>query len=85
MNVANRDQSQLHDVLIELLVCPIDKGSLLYIANESVLYNPRLKKSYKIQDSIPVMLIEQAYDVDDETHLFYIKSDSIETGTVKDS
>lgn len=54
--------------LLEILACPDDKGPLLYFADESVLYNPRLHRSYAVRDGIPVMLIEEATGVDDAEH-----------------
>jgi uncharacterized protein YbaR (Trm112 family) len=54
--------------LLEILACPEDKGPLLYFADEDVLYNPRLRRSYAITDGIPVMLIDEATTVDDATH-----------------
>ena len=51
--------------LLEILACPEDKGPLYYIESESVLYNPRLHRSYEIRDDIPVMLIDEATTVDD--------------------
>jgi uncharacterized protein YbaR (Trm112 family) len=51
--------------LLEILACPEDKGSLYYIESESVLYNPRLRRTYEIRDDIPVMLIDEATTVDD--------------------
>jgi uncharacterized protein len=54
--------------LLEILVCPDDKGPLLYFADEGVLYNPRLRRSYEIRDDIPIMLIDEATAVDDAEH-----------------
>ena len=54
--------------LLEILACPEDKGPLLYFEDEDCLYNPRLKRSYPIRDDIPIMLVEEAETVDDETH-----------------
>jgi uncharacterized protein YbaR (Trm112 family) len=54
--------------LLEILACPEDKGPLLYFADEELLYNPRLHRSYAITDGIPVMLIDEATAVDDATH-----------------
>ena len=54
--------------LLEILACPIDKGPLLYFADDEVLYNPRLRKRYRVQDGIPVMLPDEADDVDDTEH-----------------
>jgi uncharacterized protein len=54
--------------LLEILACPEDKGPLLYFADESALYNPRLKRRYRVQDDIPIMLIDEAETVDDAEH-----------------
>jgi uncharacterized protein YbaR (Trm112 family) len=54
--------------LLEILACPEDKGALYYIESESVLYNPRLKRTYEIRDDIPVMLIDESTSVDDAEH-----------------
>ena len=54
--------------LLEILACPEDKGPLLYFEDEDSLYNPRLKKRYRIQDDIPIMLIDEAETVDDAEH-----------------
>lgn len=51
--------------LLEILACPDDKGPLLYFADEDTLYNPRLLRRYRIQDGIPVMLIDESETVDD--------------------
>jgi len=51
--------------LLEILACPEDKGPLLYFADEDTLYNPRLKRRYRVQDDIPIMLIDEAETVDD--------------------
>ena len=58
----------LSPALLEILACPEDKGPLYYIESESVLYNPRLSRSYEIRDDIPVMLIDEAVAVDDGEH-----------------
>jgi uncharacterized protein YbaR (Trm112 family) len=54
--------------LLEILACPEDKGPLLYFADESSLYNPRLKRRYAVRDDIPIMLIDEAESVDDAEH-----------------
>ena len=52
--------------LLEILACPEDKGPLLYFADEQSLYNPRLKRRYRVLDGdIPDLLIEDAETVDD--------------------
>lgn len=54
--------------LLEILACPEDKGPLLYFAAEQVLYNPRLKRKYRIDDGVPQMLIEEAIGADATEH-----------------
>jgi len=58
----------LSPALLEILACPEDKGPLFYLEAESVLYNPRLTRSYEIRDDIPVMLIDEATTVDQAEH-----------------
>lgn len=53
--------------LLGLLVCPDDRGPLL-ACGPTVLYNPRLRRAYRIDDGIPVLLIDEARDVDDDEH-----------------
>jgi uncharacterized protein len=54
--------------LLEILACPQDKGPLLYFADEDTLYNPRLKRRYRVRDGIPIMLIDEAETVSDDEH-----------------
>ena len=51
----------LEDALLDILVCPIDKRGLLYFADDAVLYNPRLRWLYRIEDGIPLMLANAAH------------------------
>ncbi len=71
---------QLDPRLLEILACPEDKGSLLYFPDENTLYNPRLKRTYAVREGIPVMLIDEATQVDaaeDERLLAKAKADGI--------
>jgi uncharacterized protein len=63
----------LEDALLDILVCPIDKRGLLYFAGDGVLYNPRLRRLYRIEDGIPLMLARQAVPVPEEEHQRLIK------------
>jgi uncharacterized protein YbaR (Trm112 family) len=48
--------------LRSILVCPEDRGPLLLIGDEA-LYNPRLRRSYRIEDGIPVLLVDDAVTI----------------------
>ncbi|MCC8927614.1 Trm112 family protein [Rhodococcus sp. BGS-1C] len=53
--------------LLGILACPEDKGPLLLVEDE-LLYNPRLRRAYPIEGGIPVLLVDDARDVDDAEH-----------------
>jgi uncharacterized protein YbaR (Trm112 family) len=54
--------------LLEILACPEDHGPLLYFAADEILYNPRLRRKYRIEDGIPLMLLEDCISVDAAEH-----------------
>jgi uncharacterized protein YbaR (Trm112 family) len=54
--------------LLEILACPEDKGPLLYFASERFLYNPRLRRKYRVDDDVPQMLIEESSAVEASEH-----------------
>lgn len=64
----------LPDRLLSILVCPEDRGPLLLIGDEA-LYNPRLRRRYRIDDGIPVLLVDEATAVtDDAEHEWLVAS-----------
>ena len=71
--------------LRERLICPQDHGELLYLdatTGDEVLYNPRLRQVYRIDDGIPVLLIPEARAVDEAEHESLIaRSGGSETST----
>lgn len=56
----------LDPAVLDILVCPADRGPLLHIGDR--LYNPRLHKAYRIEDDIPVLLVDEATDVGTDEH-----------------
>jgi uncharacterized protein YbaR (Trm112 family) len=58
----------LDPTLLDILVCPEDKGELHYLEGEGVLFNPRLRRTYEIRDGIPVMLVEEATALTDDEY-----------------
>jgi len=49
--------------LLDLLVCPICKGSLQYDRDAQELICPRDKLAYPVRDGIPLMLVDLARDL----------------------
>lgn len=54
----------LDQALLDILVCPEDKGPLHYVETEQVLYNPRLGRTYEVRDGIPILLVDEATTLD---------------------
>ncbi|HET9061960.1 MAG TPA: Trm112 family protein [Candidatus Binatia bacterium] len=55
----------LDPLLLEILVCPETKKALLYFEKENFLFCPESRLKYRIEDDIPVMLIEEAERLDE--------------------
>ena len=49
--------------LLDLLVCPICKGSLQFDREAQELICPRDKLAYQVRDDIPLMLVDLARDM----------------------
>lgn len=53
--------------LLEILVCPLTKGSLRYDAAAQELVSEQAGLAYPIRDGIPIMLVDEARKLDDGT------------------
>jgi len=51
--------------LLEILVCPLTKGPLDYDAARGELISRQAGLAYPIRDGIPIMLVEEARQLDD--------------------
>jgi uncharacterized protein YbaR (Trm112 family) len=70
----------LDEKLLSILVCPQDRGPLLLI-DDDYLYNPRLRRAYRIEDGIPVLLVDEAVAItDDAKHQRMLDSASGQSG-----
>jgi len=52
--------------LLEILVCPLTKGPLIFDAEKSELISKQGNLAYPIRDGIPIMLVEEARQLDDD-------------------
>jgi len=50
--------------LLEILVCPLTKGPLEYDRDNQELISRTAKLAYPIRDGIPIMLVEEARELD---------------------
>ncbi|MGN7437601.1 MAG: Trm112 family protein [Alcanivorax sp.] len=56
--------AELDPKLLEILVCPVSKGPLTYDREKQELISEQAKRAYPIRDGIPVMLVEEARDIE---------------------
>ena len=52
--------------LLEILVCPVTKGTLRYDRAKQELVSPQAGLAYPIRDGIPIMLVDEARELSDE-------------------
>ena len=52
--------------LLEILVCPLTKGPLIYDAERNELISEQANLAYPIRDGIPIMLVDEARPLDDD-------------------
>lgn len=52
--------------LLDLLVCPVTKGPLIYDRDKDELVSRSARLAYPIRDGIPVMLEDEARELSEE-------------------
>jgi uncharacterized protein YbaR (Trm112 family) len=55
-----QSQTPVDPRLLEILVCPLTKGPLVYDRERGELISERAGLAYPIRDGIPIMLAEEA-------------------------
>ena len=53
----------MHKKLLDLLVCPVTKGALIYDKANDELISKSARLAYPIRDGIPVMLEDEAREL----------------------
>ncbi len=56
----------MDEKLLELLVCPVTKGSLIYQRDTQELVSRSARLAYPVRDGIPVLLEVEARTLSDE-------------------
>jgi uncharacterized protein YbaR (Trm112 family) len=51
--------------LLEILVCPLTKGPLIYDRERQELVSKQAGLAYPVRDGIPIMLVDEARSLDD--------------------
>jgi uncharacterized protein YbaR (Trm112 family) len=54
------NQRKIDPKLLEILVCPLTKGTLTYDETAQELISSEARLAYPIRDGIPIMLVDEA-------------------------
>ncbi|MEK9831922.1 MAG: Trm112 family protein [Rhodospirillaceae bacterium] len=64
MSDSNPNSAQVDPKLLEILVCPVTKGPLEYDQAGQELISKQAGLAYPIRDGIPIMLADEARQLD---------------------
>ena len=65
---ATSNRKKLGDVdprLLDVLVCPLTRSALHYDRARQELISQQARKAFPVRDGVPIMLVEEARDLDD--------------------
>jgi hypothetical protein len=52
--------------LLEVLVCPLTRGPLVYNPANKELISRQARKAYPVRSGVPIMLVDEARDLGEE-------------------
>ncbi len=61
----NQTRQGVDPKLLEILVCPVTKGTLRYDADAQELISDQAGLAFPIRDGIPIMLVDEARKLDE--------------------
>ena len=62
---ASATENSVDPKLLEILVCPVSRGTLRYDREAGELISDKAKLAYPIRDGMPIMLEAEARRIDD--------------------
>lgn len=65
MSESTQTSAPVDPKLLELLVCPVTKGPLTYDRARNELISEKAGLAFPIRDGIPIMLVDEAREIDD--------------------
>lgn len=63
--MAATNATEIDPKLLEILVCPLTKGTLRYDRERQELISDKAGLAFPIRDGIPIMLADEAREIDD--------------------
>lgn len=61
---ARKGPSGVDPRLLEILICPVSRQPLTYKRDSDELVSPKARLAYPIRNGIPIMLADEARDLD---------------------
>ena len=65
-DTASAAANDIDPKLLEILVCPQTRGTLVYDREKSELLSKKAMLAYPIRDGVPIMLIDEARTLTDD-------------------
>jgi uncharacterized protein YbaR (Trm112 family) len=65
---SNEKTAGIDPRLLEVLVCPASRGPLKLDPENNELISKKAGLAYPIRDGVPIMLIDEAREIDDNEH-----------------
>ena len=62
--MSTSSSTEIDPKLLEILVCPVTKSSLRYDREKQELISDKAGLAYPIRDGIPIMLADEAREID---------------------
>jgi uncharacterized protein YbaR (Trm112 family) len=59
------DRPDVDSRLLEVLVCPVTRGTLEYDRDNAELISRSAKLAFPVRDGVPIMLVDEARSLDD--------------------
>ena len=59
--------------LLEILACPLSKAPLVLDGDRLVSTDAETRRAYRIEDGIPIMLVEEGVELSAEEHVEILK------------
>lgn len=53
----------INNELLDILCCPLSKANLVLESNFLISTDPKTRRKYKIEDDIPIMLIDESEEM----------------------
>ncbi len=68
IHMSTASATEIDPKLLEILVCPVTKGPLRYDREKQELISEKAGLAYPIRDGIPIMLADEAREIDSVNH-----------------